>query len=100
MNNEEEEEVEELKVLMDDIEGWAIVRWTDYDYSVVYAEHVEGCDKPFNGEAANWCWEHGDVMPGKDNLCWMCRKLVPSSVVGLVAMANWHDRGNFYGCKE
>ena len=82
----------ELKTLIADVDGWAIVRYSEGNEAcadIVYGEHLDGCRHPFDGETANWCWDWSDGLPGKIDSCWMCKSPVPESVVGIVRMMNW-----------
>ncbi len=89
--SERGEDTSGLKILMPDLEGWAIVRYREsvFPYDVIYAEHIKGCNTSFDGRSANWCWEWGDSRPGEVESCWMCKRPVPESVVGLVRLMNW-----------
>ncbi len=82
----------ELKVLIADVDGWAVVRFREGNEAcadIIYAEHLDECTTPFDGEVANWCWEWDDSRLGCTATCWMCKRPVPESVVGIVRMMNW-----------
>ena len=90
--------IKELEVMIPDIEGWAIVKYTgilnkdtcnEYTKVEVYAEHIDGCREEWDRVSALWCWQAEDGELGLGNLCWQCKEPVPDSVVGLVALAEW-----------
>ena len=83
-----------LKILMPDVDGWAIVKYDNGKATgpdVIYGEHIEGCLSKFDGEEAGWCWEYTDTDPDRVDSCWRCERPVPESVIGLVLMMNWRD---------
>jgi hypothetical protein len=79
-----------LKILVPDIQGWAIVK---HQFSVtgtsIHGEHLIGCKHAFDRLIARWCWEWSDAGVENTDRCWVCKEPVPEEIVALVAMMNW-----------
>ena len=82
------------EILIGDIAGWAICKYSDDNGAIYYGEHYNcGLGLEFKG-SPGWGWEWSDAEAPRNkegDRCWGCGNPVPEGIIGMVAMINWKE---------